>query len=154
MSYFCYWYYRLFATIYAMAQEVHLTIKVRIQSRLRRSKRYVFTRDDFKDIAGYDQVGRVLRDLTKEGQLLKVGYGVYTKARRNSITGNIMPAAPGGSAAVIVEALERLQVCYRFTGATQAYISDKSTQIPASLEIETSPRFKRVLAIGSSRLNG
>ena len=64
-----------------------MTIKARIQSRLKRSKRYVFTRDDFKDIAGYDQVGRVLRDLVREGQLLKVGYGVYTKARRNGITG-------------------------------------------------------------------
>ncbi|MZQ67899.1 type IV toxin-antitoxin system AbiEi family antitoxin domain-containing protein, partial [Escherichia coli] len=63
-----------------------MTIKARIQSRLKRSKRYVFTRDDFKDIAGYDQVGRVLRELVREGQLLKVGYGVYTKARRNGIT--------------------------------------------------------------------
>ncbi len=74
-----------------------MTIKARIQSRLKRSKRYVFTRDDFKDIAGYDQVGRVLRDLVREGQLLKVGYGVYTKARRNGSTGKVMPAAPGGS---------------------------------------------------------
>ncbi len=71
-----------------------MTIKARIQSRLKRSKRYVFTRDDFKDIAGYDQVGRVLRELVREGQLLKVGYGVYTKARRNGITGKVMPAAP------------------------------------------------------------
>lgn len=131
-----------------------MTIKTRIQSRLKRSKRYVFTRDDFKDIAGYDQVGRVLRDLIKEGQLLKVGYGIYTKARQNSITGKVMPTAPGGSAAVIVEALDRLKVCYRFAGATQAYNRGESTQIPASLEIKTSPRFKRVLAVGNSKLNG
>lgn len=72
-----------------------MTIKTRIQSRLKRSKRYVFTRDDFKDIAGYDQIGRVLRDLLKEGQLLKVGYGVYTKARRNSITGKSCPPRQG-----------------------------------------------------------
>ncbi|ECF1703772.1 S-adenosylhomocysteine hydrolase [Salmonella enterica] len=131
-----------------------MTIKARIQSRLKRSKRYVFTRDDFKDIAGYDQVGRVLRDLIKEGQLLKVGYGVYTKARQNSITGKVMPAAPGGSAAVIVETLERLKVRYRFAGATQAYNSGESTQIPVSPEIRTSPRFKRALSVGNSKLNG
>ncbi len=40
-----------------------MTIKTRIQSRLKRSKRYTFTRDDFKDMAGYDYVGRVLGDL-------------------------------------------------------------------------------------------
>lgn len=131
-----------------------MTTKARIQSRLKRSKRYVFTRDDFKDIAGYDQIGRALRTLVKEGELLKVGYGVYTKARRNSITGRIMPASPGGSAAVIVETLDRLKVRYRVTDATQAYNSGKSTQIPASAGIKTPSRFKRVLSVGNSKLNG
>lgn len=131
-----------------------MTIKTRIQSRLKRSKRYVFTRDDFEDLAGYDQVGRALRELVKEGQLLKVGYGVYTKARKNVITGRLMPASPGGSAAVVIEALERLNVPYRFVGAAAAYSSGKSTQIPAFLEIEISSRFKRVLTIGNNKLNG
>ncbi|CDH05547.1 conserved hypothetical protein [Xenorhabdus bovienii str. oregonense] len=131
-----------------------MTTKARIQLRLKRSKRYVFTRDDFKDLAGYDQIGRALRELVKEGQLLKVGYGVYTKARQNAITGKLMPAAPGGSAAVVIEALERLKVDYRLVGATNAYNSSKSTQIPASLEIKTSPRFKRTLSVGNSKLNG
>lgn len=131
-----------------------MTAKARIQSRLKRSKRYVFTRDDFKDIAGYDQIGRALRTLVKEGVLLKVGYGVYTKARRNSITGKLMPASPGGSAAVIVETLDRLKVRYRVTDATQAYNSGKSTQIPVSAGINTPSRFKRVLSVGNSKLNG
>ncbi len=65
-----------------------------------------------------------------------------------------MPAAPGGSSAVIVETLERLKVRYRFAGATQAYNSGTSTQIPASPEIKTPRRFKRVLSVGNSRLNG
>ncbi len=70
-----------------------MTIKARIQLRLKRSKRYVFTRDYFKVLAGYEQISRALRKLVKEGQLLKVGYGVYTKARQNSITDKLMPAA-------------------------------------------------------------
>ncbi|MCT8344182.1 MULTISPECIES: DUF6088 family protein [Photorhabdus] len=131
-----------------------MIIKERIQARLKRSKRYVFIRDDFKDIAGYDQVGRILRNLVKEGQLLKVGYGVYTKARKNSITGKIMPASPGGSDAVILEALERLKVKYRLDGASAAYTGGKSTQIPAYIQIKTTLRFKRVLSVGNSRLNG
>lgn len=131
-----------------------MTTKARNQSRLKRSKCYVFTRDDFKDLAGYDQVGSALRELVKEGLLQKVGYGVYTKARQNAITGKLMPAAPGGSAAVVIEALDRLKVDYRLVGATSAYNSGKSTQIPASLEIKTSPRFKRALSVGNSKLNG
>lgn len=131
-----------------------MTTKTRIQLRLKRSKRYVFTRDDFKDLAGYDQIGRALRELVKEEQLLRVGYGVYTKARQNAITGKLMPAAPGGSATVVIEALDRLKVDYRLVGATSAYNSGKSTQVPASLEIKTSPRFKRRLSVGNSKLNG
>lgn len=131
-----------------------MTTKARVQSRLKRSKRYVFTRDDFKDLAGYDQIGRALRELMKEGQLLKVGYGIYTKARQNVITGKLMPAAPGGSAAVVIEALERLKVSYRLVGAANAYNSGQSTQVAAVLEIKTSPRFKRVLSVGNSKLNG
>jgi len=131
-----------------------MTIKARMQSRLKRSKRYVFTRDDFNDLAGYDQIGRVLRELVNEGLLLKVGYGVYTKARKNAITGKVMPAAPGGSAAVVIETLERLKVDYRLVGASDAYNSGKTTQIPASMQIKTSPRFKRTLSVGSSKLNG
>ncbi|MHB2054109.1 DUF6088 family protein [Pantoea dispersa] len=131
-----------------------MTIKARMQSRLKRSKRYVFTRDDFNDLAGYDQIGRVLRELVNEGQLLKVGYGVYTKARKNAITGKVMPAAPGGSAAVVIETLERLKVDYRLVGASDAYNSGKTTQIPASMQIKTSSRFKRTLSVGSSKLNG
>ncbi|MCV5216584.1 S-adenosylhomocysteine hydrolase, partial [Escherichia coli] len=45
-------------------------------------------------------------------------------------------------------------VRYRFAGATQAYNSGTSTQIPASPEIKTPRRFKRVLSVGNSRLNG
>lgn len=131
-----------------------MTTKDRIQFRLKRSKRYVFFRSDFDDIAGYDQIGRALRELVKEGQLLKVGYGVYTKARQNVVTGKLMPASPGGSAAVIIETLDRLKIDYLLVGATSAYNSGKSTQIPASLEIKISPRFKRRLSVGNSQLNG
>ena len=130
-----------------------MPIKVRMQKRLSRSKRYVFMRADFKDIAGYDQIGRALRDLVESGELLKVGYGVYTKARKNPITGRIMPACPGGSDAVILEALERLDVGYSFGRSSAKYLSGESTQIPAYTQIETPYRFKRRLSIGNSQLN-
>jgi hypothetical protein len=130
-----------------------MTIKRRIQARLQRSKRYVFTRDDFSDVAGYDQVGRVLRELVKDGILLKVGYGLYTKAKRNSITGNLMPACPAGSDAVILEALDRLKVDYLLDDSTTRYLSGQSTQIPAFTKLHISSRFSRRLAVGNSELN-
>jgi hypothetical protein len=35
----------------------------------------------FKDMGGYDQVGRALRKLLRKDRLLKAGYGIYTRAR-------------------------------------------------------------------------
>ena len=34
-----------------------MTTKAKMQMRIKRSKRYVFMRDDFNDIANYDQIG-------------------------------------------------------------------------------------------------
>ncbi|MDP5207375.1 hypothetical protein ORI99_10085, partial [Alishewanella sp. SMS9] len=65
---------RIFA--YAMTiicRRYQMTIQDRIQTRVKRSKRSVFLRSDFTDIADYDQVGRGLRSLVQEGLLLKIG---------------------------------------------------------------------------------
>ena len=84
-----------------------MTIASKVTTRINRSKRYVFERADFADIAGYDQVGRVLKKLVDSGQLLRIGYGLYTKARENRITGKLMPASPAGADGVILEAIEK-----------------------------------------------
>ena len=130
-----------------------MTIKDKILQRIQDAENYVFMRQDFSDIANYDQVGRALRELVRDEKLLKVGYGIYTKARINSITGKIMPACPVGADGVILEALERLGIKYTFGEYTAAYLAGKSTQIPAFLEIETPRRFKRQLSAGRSRIN-
>lgn len=64
-----------------------------------------------------------------------------------------MPAAPGGSAAVIIEVLHCLNVDYCLVGATDAYNRGQSTQIPVSVQIKITKRFKRTLAVGNSKLN-
>ena len=130
-----------------------MTIKAKIQQRIKRAKHFVFMRDDFNDIANYDQIGRVLRNLVQEGELLKVGYGIYTKARKNQMTGKVMPACPEGADAVILEALKRLDVQVILGEATEKYLSGMSTQIPAFTQIKTPRRFTRQLFVGRSQVN-
>ncbi|MCU4398354.1 DUF6088 family protein [Acinetobacter junii] len=130
-----------------------MIIKDKILKRIQDAENYVFMRQDFSDIANYDQVGRALRELVQDEKLLKVGYGIYTKARINSITGKIMPACPVGADGVILEALERLGVKYTFGKATAAYLESRSNQIPPSLQIETPRRFKRQLSAGRKQIN-
>jgi hypothetical protein len=120
-----------------------MTIASKVTTRINRSKRYVFERADFADIAGYDQVG----------QLLRIGYGLYTKARENRITGKLMPASPAGADGVILEAIEKLGVEYQFDEFTQRSLNGESLQVPASFKIMTNSRFKRKIVVNNSAIN-
>lgn len=130
-----------------------MTIADRVEARIKRSKRDVFLREDFDDLGGYDQIGRALRQMCEKGLLLKVGYGVYAKARRNRINGRLMIASPGGPDAVLIATLDRLQVPYELKGLTAAYAAGKSTQVPAFMEVKPKKRFSRKLKIGSRVFN-
>lgn len=131
-----------------------MTIQDRIQTRVKRSKRSFFLRSDFTDIADYDQVGRGLRSLVREGLLLKIGYGLYVRARINRITGQLMPDNPAGNDGVMIEAMERLGVDYQLDDLSLKNLSGESTQIPAKVKIiPKSSRFTRKIAVGKQRVN-
>lgn len=99
-------------------------------------------RSDFEKLAGYDQIGRALRQLIAEGVLIKIGYGLYAKARLNRITGKPMLSAQGGFTQVAEEALSRLGVKWEPSRSIQAYQAG-STQIPANAEVIIFDRFNR-----------
>jgi hypothetical protein len=131
-----------------------MTIQDRIQTRVKRCKRSVFLRSDFKDIADYDQVGRGIRNLVREGLLMKIGYGLYARARVNRITGKLMPDNTAGADGVLIEAMERLGVNYKFDDLSRMNFSGQSTQIPANVKIiPMDSRFTRKIAVGKQRVN-
>lgn len=68
------------------------TIEGRIAARITRRSSPIVLREDFKDLGGYDQVGRALKNLVRKGKLLRIGYGLYVKTRVSSINGKILPA--------------------------------------------------------------
>ena len=109
-------------------------------------------RNDFNDIANYDQIERTLRNLVQEGELIKVGYGIYTKVRKNQMTGKIIPACLEGADAVIFEALKRLDVQITLGKATENIYLVQPTQIPVFTQIKTLHRFIRQLSVGCSQL--
>lgn len=130
-----------------------MTIAERVETRIKRSKRDVFLRNDFNDLGGYDQIGRALRQMCTKGLLLKIGYGVYAKARRNRINNRLMVASMGGADGVLIATLERLKVPYELSGLTEAYTAGKTTQIPVCMEVKVKKRFSRKLLIGNREFN-
>ena len=119
-----------------------ISLKSQIATKVSRSRREVFLRADFEKLGGYDQIGRALRQLTADGVLIKVGYGLYAKARKSRVTGEPMLAAQGGFAQVADEALSRLGVKRRPSKAVLDYQSG-STQVPANAEFVIFDRFNR-----------
>lgn len=128
------------------------TLKSRMQDRIRKSRRTVFLRKDFEALGAYDQVGRALRQLVGQGRLVRIGKGVYAKARKNRITGKPMLAASGGFDQVSKEALSRLGVQWEPASAEKAYQAG-STQIPARVVLKVKGPFHRRIAYGKYRLD-
>ena len=54
-----------------------------LETRITCKRGDVFLREDFRDLCGYDQVGRALRQLVQKGQPLKLGYGIDTRAAKS-----------------------------------------------------------------------
>lgn len=127
-----------------------MTAANQINQKLKRSRRYVFERKDFEDIASYDQIGRALNQLIKQGNLMKIGYGLYTKAQKNSLTGRLMPTNPGGTDALLREILKMRGVNFEIDALSLQSLAGNSTQIPSSIRYSWDPKqFNRKLVIGN-----
>ncbi len=133
-------------------------LKKRVSYRIARRRSDVFVRSDFADLGGYDQIGRCLRQLVRERRLIRLGYGVYARAKQSSITGKPMLAAKGGFVDAARQALDRLKVLNRqFKGweptlAELNYNTGRSTQVPTNAAVKIKGRFSRKLSYGSMEL--
>lgn len=127
-----------------------MTITSKVKARINRSKCYVFAR---ADIAGYDHVGHVLKKLVDAGDLLRIGYRLYTKAKKNRITGNLMPTSLAGAGGVVLEAIKKIGIDYKFDKFSQRSIYGDSLQIPASFQIITNNSFKRKIVVSNTTIN-
>jgi hypothetical protein len=131
-----------------------MTTTDNMYQKIKRSRRYVFERKDFDGIASYDQVGRALNQLIQQGCLMKVGYGLYTKAKTNSLTGRLMPTNPGGSDAIMREVLKMKGVDFQIDPLSMKSINGTTTQIPSSIKYSwNTKRFNRKLTVGRRVLN-
>ena len=85
-------------------------LKEKVAKRISRSAKEVFLRSDFDDLSGYDQVGRALNQLVSQGELVRIGQGLYTRARSSTVTGKPTIAVLGGFKAASRAALTRFGV--------------------------------------------
>jgi hypothetical protein len=121
------------------------TLQSKMKYRISRSKANVFTPRDFFDFADRDQVSRVLRNMIKDGELIKFGQGLFSKARRSKLTGKTMPIKPLPE--IAVEALrDKLKVKIATAQDLAKYNKGDSTQVPTGRVIAVKGRVSRKMA--------
>ena len=91
----------------------------------------VFLRSEFDQFGSATQVGRALRALMMDGTLVRLGLGVYAKAKPSVLTGNPIPVKP--LEVLAPAALNKLGVTLTASRLTQEYNARRSTQVPAGI---------------------
>ena len=117
------------------------TLEGKISYRVKRSADSVFVRKDFADLGSYHQVGRILRQLVKEGLLISIGYGLYARTRQAILSDDKIPEKSLHELAR--ESLKKLGVKVIPTKFERLYNSGKSTQVPTGRVIGVQGRITR-----------
>ncbi|MDR3511034.1 MAG: hypothetical protein P4L73_05335 [Caulobacteraceae bacterium] len=128
------------------------TLKQKVHYRISRAHSDVFLPKEFRDLGGEDQVLRALRGLVKDGELMKLGYGVYAKAVRSRLTGRVMVDSDNGFTGAARQALTKLGVPWEPSSGERAYNEGRSTQIPVMPTVKIKGRFHRKLSDGRTEL--
>ncbi len=129
-----------------------LTLRQKIEERIKNHVDDVFLPREFSDLSDEDQVLRALRNLVREGSLVKLGYGVYGRAVQSQLTGQAILYSQNGFAGAVRQALTKLDVKWEPTAAELDYNAGKSTQVPVNPVLRVKGRFSRQLSDGKSEL--
>jgi hypothetical protein len=129
-----------------------LTLRQKIEERIKNHVDDVFLPREFSDLSDEDQMLRALRNLVREGSLVKLGYGVYGRAVQSQLTGQAILYSQNGFAGAVRQALNKLGVKWEPTAAKLDYNAGKSTQVLLNLVLRVKGRFSRQLSDGKSEL--
>jgi hypothetical protein len=133
-----------------MPEKRFKTLEDQITYRIARKKGDIILRKDFNDLSGYDQVGRVLRNLVKKGTLVRIGYGLYAKATKSPLSGKVVPRK--SLSALAKEALSRLDVKVFPSSYDQSYNEGRTTQVPTGRVIAVKDRVSRDIEFNGQRV--
>jgi hypothetical protein len=112
----------------------------------------VFLPREFADLGGEDQVLRALRGMVSDGELVRLGYGVYGRAVVSRLSGTPILNSATGFAGAARQALSKLGVAWEPTEAERAYNEGRSTQIPVNPVVRIKGRFARRLRYSGAEL--
>lgn len=129
----------------------------RTKTRIARSlgiskKNTIFLRSDFESFGTATRVTRALQELIAEGRIIRVGRGIYARARPSGIPGKPVPLEPLET--IAHKALAALGVDARLGSAEKAYVGRLTQDVPMEISIDVgSSRISRRIELGGRGVN-
>jgi hypothetical protein len=124
-----------------------MNLRDKLRTSLRKRKADVFLRAEFASLGSEAQVSRALRELIAEGTIVKLGVGIYAKAKPSVLSGKPIPVRP--VEVLAPEALMKLGIEVYPSRMVAAYNAGTTTQVPTNLVINTgNRRIARKLGFG------
>lgn len=128
------------------------SLQARIEERIAACREDVFLTREFNDLGDKRQLLRALNKSVADGELIRLGYGVYGRATRSRLTGQPMLDTKGGFLGAARQALTKLGVSWDLTDWEKAYNEGLSTQVPVNPRVKIKGRFSRKLSNGGMEL--
>lgn len=126
-----------------------LDIKARMVRSIALRKGEVLMRADFESMGSPSQISRALKSLVAAGKIVRLGYGVYAKARPSILSGKPIPRVTLEELAQ--ETLQKLGAPAELGRAQAAYAAGKTTQVPVRTTFNTGQRrISRKITVGIS----
>lgn len=123
-------------------------LEKRIQYRIKKSKDAVFMLSDFLDLSDRDQIMRALRKLIQKSLIIKVGQGVYVKAEKSIINGDLIPVINLTEIGKIVA--KKLKIKTIPNKYELWYNEGKTTQVPTGYVISVLGRINRKIGFNGA----
>ena len=115
-----------------------MNLEARIKQVIQRSHSPVILRAELRSLGSSSQLSVVLRALQDKGVLVRIGVGIYAKAKLSVLSGKPIPVSPIEVLAPL--ALQKLGVKVQAPRRVREYNSGATTQIPLGLVLNVGRR--------------
>ncbi len=132
---------------YLMTTRYKNTFREKLLQKIQGMQKEVLIWSDFKKFGSSRQISRALKDLIDDGQLVRIGRGIYAKATSSKYIDE--PIITIGFEKSCIEALKRFNVEWELSQLIKDYNAGKSKQVPAQMEVRLKTRFRRKLTYGN-----
>lgn len=127
------------------------TVKEKVIAKIKRSASSVFLRMEFDKLGDYRQVSRAVKEVADSGMLVRVGFGLYARARPSTLDGSPVPTTPLLN--IGLEVMQKIGVKAAVGNDAKALREGRSTQVPMLPIINVGKsRVSRKIAVGNRRV--